>query len=278
MLQGPYLFRTVRVKAFIKMVSANKDLHLGSILGASVFNSGGPLRQLLVQAFSFSSRSNSHETLFQSSDFFLCSNLRPAAPSLSKQCLYISVSRKDRSVQPNNIQLQQLFHLLNTLKMSKFYALLGVTTPFDPSHTYTTSWLLPPLLLALIRSLLSLYAFITIFTIFGYDDSHHKAIESRQWFSYFTNLTYVGLAFYFLFSAVHTWSYWKTGKALLQSWPRPLQALHAVYYTTVVTFPFLVTIVYWGVLYKNPWFPVVEQAWSNVRNLSVLALGGVLLT
>ena len=155
--------------------------------------------------------------------------------------------------------------------MSKFYARLGVTTPFDPSHTYTTSWLLPPWLLAFIRSLFSLYAFCTIFTIFGYYDSHGEAIDNRQWFSYFTNLTYVGLAFYFLFSAIHTWSYWRTGKALLQSWPRPLQALHAVFYTTVVTYPFLVTIVYWGVLYKAPWFPVVEDAWSNVRILSGLA-------
>jgi len=165
--------------------------------------------------------------------------------------------------------------------MSKFYARLGVTTPFDPLHTYTTSWLLPPLLLALIRSFLSLYAFCTIFTIFGYNDSHHEAIDNRQWFSYFTNLTYVGLAFYFLFSAIHTWSYWRTGKALLQSWPRPLQALHAVFYSTVVTFPFLVTIVYWGVLYKNPWFPVVEDAWSNISKHalnSAYALFEILLT
>ncbi|KAK0515419.1 hypothetical protein JMJ35_001453 [Cladonia borealis] len=165
--------------------------------------------------------------------------------------------------------------------MSKFYARLGVTTPFDPSHTYTTSWLLPPLLLALIRSLFSLYAFCTIFTIFGYYDSHGEAIDNRQWFSYFTNLTYVGLAFYFLFSAIHTWSYWRTGKALLQSWPRPLQALHAVFYTTIVTYPFLVTIVYWGVLYKAPWFPVVEDAWSNVSKHAInsaWALFEVLLT
>lgn len=44
-----------------------------------------------------------------------------------------------------------------------------------------------------------------------------------------------------------------------------MQALHAVYYTTVVTFPILVTIVFWGVLYESPWFPVRFDAWSNVR-------------
>ena len=149
--------------------------------------------------------------------------------------------------------------------MSKFYHLLGVDSPFDSTYRYTTSWLLPPLVLAIIRALLSLYAFVTIFTIFGYDDSHDNSYKVRQWFSYFTNLTYCGLAFYFLFSALHTFSYARTGKAWLQSWPRPLQATHAIFYTTIVTFPFLVTIVYWGVLYKNPWFPVAEEAWSNVR-------------
>lgn len=46
-----------------------------------------------------------------------------------------------------------------------------------------------------------------------------------------------------------------------------MQALHAVYYTTVVTFPILVTIVFWGVLYESPWFPVRFDAWSNVRFL-----------
>ena len=31
-----------------------------------------------------------------------------------------------------------------------------------------------------------------------------------------------------------------------------------------MTFPFLVTIVYWVILYKNPWFKSEFQAWSNV--------------
>lgn len=149
--------------------------------------------------------------------------------------------------------------------MSRSYHHLGVDSPFDPTHRYATSWLLPPLVLAIIRALFSLYAFVTIFTIFGYDDSHQLSYKARQWFSYFTNLTYCGLAFYSLFSALHTFSYARTGKAWLQRWPRPLQAAHAIFYTTIVTFPFLVTIVYWGVLYKNPWFSDVEEAWTTVR-------------
>ena len=148
--------------------------------------------------------------------------------------------------------------------MWDIYHHLGVSTPFDPSHHYTSSWLLRPLHLGLLRLLLSLCTFTTIFTIFGYEDTHHKSLKARQSFSYFTNLTYWGLAFYFLVSGFHTLSYARSGKAWLSSWPRYLQAAHAVFYTTIVTFPILVTLVFWVVLYHDPWFSVTEEAWSNV--------------
>lgn len=148
--------------------------------------------------------------------------------------------------------------------MAKIYPLLGVSQPFDPTFRFTTSWLLPPYLLASLRLFFALYAFITIFAIFAWDDSHHLTLTARRSFSYFTNLTYWGLAFYFLFSALHTYSYARTGKAWLRSWPRPLQAAHAVLYTTIVTYPLLVTLVFWAILYRNPWFPLVEEGWSNV--------------
>jgi len=83
-------------------------------------------------------------------------------------------------------------------------------------------------------------------------------------------LTYWGLAFYFFFSALHTFSYLRTGSPLLSRWPRPLQALHAFFYTTVVTFPILVTVVFWAILYSGPWFPVAFDAWSNVRLLTAI--------
>lgn len=50
----------------------------------------------------------------------------------------------------------------------------------------------------------------------------------------------------------------------MDRFPRSLQALHALFYSTIVTFPFLVTIVYWVVLYKGPWFDSQFVAWSNV--------------
>jgi hypothetical protein len=77
-------------------------------------------------------------------------------------------------------------------------------------------------------------------------------------------LTFWGIAFYFLFSAIHTFTYARTGTPLLDRFPRPLQALHCLLYTTVAVFPFIVTLVYWIILFKGPWFDEVHSAWSNV--------------
>lgn len=87
---------------------------------------------------------------------------------------------------------------------------------------------------------------------------------SRAQFSYFTTLTYWGLAFYFLAAAIHTFTYARSGVPLLDRFPRPLQALHAAFYTTIVVYPFVVTIVYWGRLYSGTWFTEVYSGWSNV--------------
>ena len=86
----------------------------------------------------------------------------------------------------------------------------------------------------------------------------------RQSFSYFTDLTYWGISFYFLVAAAHTLTYAITSRPLLDRFPRPLRALHSLYYTTIVTLPFLVTIVYWGVLYVPPWFKIEFNAWSMI--------------
>jgi len=127
-----------------------------------------------------------------------------------------------------------------------------------------SQWLLPPLALAWVRLLLSLYAFVTIFVIFGWDDAQHNSILVRQSFSYFTDLAYYGLAFYFLFSGLHTFLYARNGGSWLQSWPRPLRAAHSLYFTTIITFPILVTAVFWAVLYNGHWSPMVFNGWSNI--------------
>lgn len=113
----------------------------------------------------------------------------------------------------------------------------------------------------------SVYAFATRFFIIGWTCTHESqggCDDVKRSFSYFTILTYWGIAFYFLVAAIHTLTYAIRGRPLLDSFPRPLQALHSLFYTTIVTFPFLVTIVYWVLLYENPWFTSEFLAWSNI--------------
>lgn len=141
------------------------------------------------------------------------------------------------------------------------------TDLWDPSHRYETSWLIPPYALCAIRAIFGLYGIVTELFIAGWYCTHPSAggcAMAGDEFSYFTVLTYWGLALYNLTAALHTFTYARTGAALLDRLPRPLQALHAFYYTTVTTYPFIVTAVYWGVLYGGgPWFATEFEGWSN---------------
>ena len=137
---------------------------------------------------------------------------------------------------------------------------------FDPDHRFVTSWLLPPLLLACLRTLISLYAFTTIIYTWVWQGVHHDSAAIRETFDYFTDLTFFGIAFYFFVAANHSWVYVRHGYPGLEKWSLFLQALHTLFYTTIITFPFLVTLVYWIVLYSGIWFTVEFDAWSNVRS------------
>lgn len=97
----------------------------------------------------------------------------------------------------------------------------------------------------------------------------------RQSFSYFTVLCFWGEAFYFAVASIHTFTYALRTRPLLDCFPRPLQALHSLFYTTIVTYPFLVTIVYWGVLYSNPWYAKEFDAWSNISQHGMNSLFGL---
>ena len=107
---------------------------------------------------------------------------------------------------------------------------------------FSTSWLLPPIVLCFIRGIISLYAFVVIFTTLGLESTVYKATHAAtKSFSYFTILGYWGLAFYFAFAAAHSGSYAIRGQALLAGWPKSLRWLHGVFYATVAVFPFIVT-------------------------------------
>lgn len=147
--------------------------------------------------------------------------------------------------------------------MRPFYALMGVSGDRF-SLPFTTSWAFAPLILSCVRLLLSVYAFVVIFTTYGTQPS-----GIGRSFSFFTELTYWGLAFYALVAGVHTLIYALRGRCWLDQWPRPLQALHTLFYTTVITFPFLVTIVYWAILYNGTWFSNELDQWRDVSTPSI---------
>ena len=99
-----------------------------------------------------------------------------------------------------------------------------------------------------------------------------------QSLSYFTHLTFWGLAFYFTFASYHTliyvlkgrgvWGsgavYGREGYAGYTGWRMVLVVLHAVYYTSIVTLPWLVTGVFWVLLFDGT-FAREFDAWENVR-------------
>ncbi|KAH7089259.1 hypothetical protein FB567DRAFT_328784 [Paraphoma chrysanthemicola] len=142
---------------------------------------------------------------------------------------------------------------------------------FDPSHRFATSWILPPSILFFLRALLSIYAFATIFAIFGWNGSHGMSEASQRSFSYFTHLTYWGLAFYFAFAAIHTGSYWLSGAPFLSRWPKALQIAHSMFYSTAVVYPWIVTIVYWALLAPGR-FPSPFSLWSNTSQHAMNSL------
>ncbi|PWN53572.1 hypothetical protein IE53DRAFT_144999 [Violaceomyces palustris] len=91
----------------------------------------------------------------------------------------------------------------------KVYHYLGVDTPFDPSHRYVTSYILSPLQLLLVRSLIALYSTVTLIITY----SHSGATQ----FSYFTILSYWGIVSYFIVSTVHSLSFCRSLNAWRKS-------------------------------------------------------------
>jgi len=158
--------------------------------------------------------------------------------------------------------------------MPSFYALMGIDpSGFDPEHRFVTSWLLPPLWLGIYRLMFALFGWANLISSWIWDGIHDPDQIGPQ-FSYFTNLTWWGVTCYMTIAAVHTFVYMKRGYTWLDTWHRPLQALHSLFYSTIVVFPIIVTIVYWGILYEGPWFSVTEDAFRNVgfQNLSVVII------
>ncbi|KAK2733933.1 hypothetical protein FQN57_001916 [Myotisia sp. PD_48] len=149
--------------------------------------------------------------------------------------------------------------------MRPFLSLMGADPSKEKALSFETSWLFSPLVFFGLRALISLYAFTTIFVIFGWQGTHGYSEYNGRTFSYFTHLSFWGLAFYFLVAAIHTFLYSRTGRSVLfDKWPRALLALHSLFFSTITVFPFLVVIVYWALLFDGTWFPDVFDSWTNV--------------
>jgi len=166
------------------------------------------------------------------------------------------------------------------------YQRMGVHAPFDPAHKLVTSAVFSPLVLALIRSTLAIYTLFSIVFSLAWKGVHLAGdpdSDAGSTFSYFTDLSYIGLCAYFFASAVQTWLYAIGGDKgyPLQKWPRILQFLHLLLLSTIISFPLLVTIVYWILLADARTFQSAYSSWSNIsKHLlnAVFALFEILLT
>lgn len=156
--------------------------------------------------------------------------------------------------------------------MSQFNFLksLSAASPFDPAHKLVTSPVISsPFVLAILRLVVALYT--TFALIFSLAWEATKLGTADGYFSYFTHLSYIGICAYFWASGVQTFSYsrrWKKAGAgvgyPLQRQPGILRCMHMVLQSTVVTFPILVTIVFWALLSGPSTFETVYSSWDAV--------------
>lgn len=161
------------------------------------------------------------------------------------------------------------------------YGYLGVDSPFDPSFSLVTSPILSPAALAGLRLFIAFYATVFVLVRLIYEGIRYHS--DGTFFSYFTSLSYIGLLSYFWASGVQTLFYAlsvrsgsKPPSYPLQSWPRPLQFLHLLLFSTIVTFPIIVTAVFWSLLSSPDTLATRYSAWANISEHALnTALAGL---
>ncbi|KAF8873885.1 hypothetical protein BD779DRAFT_1613639 [Infundibulicybe gibba] len=135
---------------------------------------------------------------------------------------------------------------------------------FDPDCLLVTSPFFSPRVLGCLRVLFGLFALSSTLVVLV-----HEAQEGdgAGYFSYFTHLSLIGLTAYFGAAGVQTLGYATRGDGRgypLQSWHVVLREMHVLLYTTIVTFPLLVTIVYWALLASPATFETSYSSYANV--------------
>jgi len=161
------------------------------------------------------------------------------------------------------------------------YESFGVSSPFDPTCNLVTSPVFSPVVLGALRLLFAVYTLVTTITVLAFEVVVYH--DSKSFLSYFTDLSYIGLVAYFWASSVQTIAYAFRGQKSypLQSWPRILQLLHVLLYSTIVVFPIIVTVVFWSLLASPTTFQSRYSAWSNISQHAMnsgFALFEILLT
>lgn len=159
---------------------------------------------------------------------------------------------------------------------SEGHSWFGLHRPFDQKYRAVTSGIVQPWVLFTIRLILAIYAVaasvvhIVIFGTIG-DDANYGL-----YYAYFTRLTWIGLTAYYCAAAFHSGIFVMSIRQLkrgtvsrapwypLQKWGRFLQFLHLWLFSTVITMPLLVTIVYWALLASPASFASPFTTWSNV--------------
>lgn len=127
---------------------------------------------------------------------------------------------------------------------------LGLSVPFDSQHNLVTSPFFKPTVLACIRLVIALYIFFTLLFVLVWEAvREHDASRSvgcnfqcwliaTSYFSYFTELSNIGLCAYYWAAFTQTVLFLSNGckRYPLQKWPRFLQFLHLFLQATVLTF------------------------------------------
>ncbi|KLJ05894.1 hypothetical protein EMPG_10676 [Blastomyces silverae] len=149
--------------------------------------------------------------------------------------------------------------------MRSISALMGADPAHDSLHHFETSWLFRPVLFGILRLTIFFYCLLTIIITFALESARGNGLDNGRFFSYFTSLSFLGVLFYFLVAGIHTLLYARQGRSvLLDKWPRWLRALHSLFYTTIVCFPFVVMAIYWALLYKEGSVQPQFQVWGNI--------------
>ncbi|KAJ3887024.1 hypothetical protein GG344DRAFT_69167 [Lentinula edodes] len=152
----------------------------------------------------------------------------------------------------------------------KFYDHLGAPQPFDTHRAYVTSPWFSSMTLAAIRGMIALYTLATLLVILIWQATILH--DADGYFSYFTELTHIGICSYYWASFTQTLFYAlrqrhsieHTPEYPLQRWPRIFQLLHVMLGTTIISYPILVTIVFWALLASPAVFSTKFGTWSNI--------------